>query len=165
LKDIAAEELVRTAERVIGERMAEALKLPPDLPEPTTLRNFTDYGVMVSYAPPPPRNVIEKLERLDIQMRDIRVESSVGFFPVGLKRRIGVRMRVPLLRREEHPFAPREIDLYGGYATASGTDEEIVATARRLLIDLVTHEIDEALFVAGLGPDPHAPKTLVFENV
>lgn len=99
--------------------------------------------------------VVRKLEAISFDMTKIKVGSGG---PLGMT--IQPYMEVQALRRNEHPYMLPTITLFGEYATYNEktTDAEIVAKARDLLIHLITHEIDEVLFVAGLGPDPHAPE-------
>jgi len=89
--------------------------------------------------------VIEKLMHIQFDLSAIRFKEIVpsgAIFPTA---------KVMNLRSS----GPHEIELWGELAHASDSDEEIVARARRALINFVTHEIDEVLFAAGLGPDPH----------
>jgi hypothetical protein len=156
LADITADELLKTAARVMREFTKDVIKAPEVLP-PLTFKplTFKETGVYVRNLAPMPavRDVVRKLGSLSIDMKQLTVDHSLRGHS------IQPGMMVKLLRRE-NPYTPNEIHLSGSIASiaSTATDAEVVDAARKLMIELVTHEIDEALYVAGLGPDPHAPK-------
>ena len=49
-----------------------------------------------------------------------------------------------------------QIQLSGYDVELRGSPREKIATARRLMLHLLEHEVDEWLWAAGLGEDPHA---------
>lgn len=142
-------ELTTTA-RVLTEQMSTPAKPFSKLTQ--ELLKGPTFTELNWFKPPTTPDVIKKLQAIKFDMNNIVIHHDEGY------QAITPAMNVKALRRYEHPHAPNSVTLFGQHANwhAGMSDAEIVAEARRLLIHLITHEIDEVLFVAGLGPDPHA---------
>jgi hypothetical protein len=144
-------------ERVLAAmRKWEGAELPPMPPQPVVVP-LVELDWLYPQKPQLPESVsavLKKLERIKLTMRDIHLVSGDTWAG---GRAIQPHMKVTLLRREELPYynVSDEVDLGGSTESVPSDPAELVRRARQLLIELVTHEIDEVLYVAGLGPDPH----------
>lgn len=158
IEDIAQLELRNMTGRALREHAERlGIPLPPPFPEASqkVLKSITFVEASLTWpAPPTVPDVVKKLAAIKLDIKELSVFHDEGY------RLMQPAMRVKALRRDEHPQMEPNIQLWGkqAYWVSGMTDAEIVAKARDLLLHLVTHEIDEVLFVAGLGPDPHAGK-------
>jgi len=99
--------------------------------------------------------VSKALDEITLSLRDLRFHTALGmpsFIPYEKTYVcVSVSVKPTPLTGGLHT---QEILLRGGGKYVD-TAEEAVREARRLMIELVAHEIDEWLYVAGLGPNPH----------
>ncbi len=117
-----------------------------------------DYGLDLTFLHPQKKSkmqqVMDALSSVKISISDLCPTTNVGYFSdYDVSARSMVRP-MPGTMVFGRRFTDDKIALAGNRA-AVHSPEEAVRTARRFMIDLVTHEIDEWLYQAGLGPDPH----------
>jgi hypothetical protein len=146
LERLVDEEIKRTTWRVIREQTADYIKAPV-IERPIEIFGSTWHLVQ---RPAPHAETLAKLKAISFDMREIRLTVGNGWFGQELQAHAEVK---PL--RVETTLTT--CTLNGISHTLEGlSSAELVKRARDALIGLITHEIDEVLFVAGLGPDPHA---------
>jgi hypothetical protein len=169
-------------EKLTAKLLDPIMKIPlgkPEPPPPLKIPVLLDFDSVEAAMPPPPPNpalprvspdasideVIARISNMrSLRVADLRVHVSHAngcgdpdCCPSGI--RVGSRCRVvPRGGDTLYGSVDRDgmIELTGGSQVFKDPSvARLIAATKRALLTLVEHEIDEHLYLAGLGPDPH----------
>lgn len=142
----------RTISAEFIKRLHDNLALPP-LGSPPVY--FSAAPFRLDYAPVALPHTCKRIEDV---LTKLTIPAENFRFKLGLAVP-GEQHLVPMCETRPRDGWGETLNLLGGSfdLRACVSPQEKIAKARAAMIELFTHEVDEWLFMAGLGPDPHAP--------